>query len=88
LLDRCGVLVDPVQVTAAPQVPSVSPGGTATEAVDCYESFNRAAPRGDLDTSSADRLASVLRELLTAIEVPDIAVRLAALEEKNAHDFR
>jgi hypothetical protein len=41
-----------------------------------------------LDTSSADRLASVLRELHIATEVPDIAVRLAALEEKNAHDFR
>jgi hypothetical protein len=33
-------------------------------------------------------LASFLRELRVAIEVSDIAVRLAALEEKNALDFR
>ena len=59
-----------------------------SNAVDCYEGFNRPAPWGDLDTSSSARLASFLRQLRTAIEVPDIAVRLAVLEEKNALDFR
>ncbi len=85
---RCDVLVDSVQVAAASLVPSVSPGGTASDAVDCYEGFNRTAPWGDLDTSSPARLASFLRELRVVIEVSDFAVRLAALEEKNALGFR
>jgi hypothetical protein len=43
---------------------------------------------GSLQYRSGARLASFLRELRTAIEVPDIAVHLAALEGKNALDFR
>ena len=54
-------------------------GGVVTELGRIY----RAARRGELDVGDASRLATILREIRSALEASDIERRIGALEAQE-----
>jgi hypothetical protein len=66
-------------------VPRVGPLNTVGHVVTELGKVYRAARAGRLDTLDGTRLASVLREIRSAIESDDIEKRLTALEDKSGY---